>query len=98
MSKTPVLILPMCCTCLTNESNGNNGYCINGHDDWVEERDLANLDKMLLPQSKIDIMFKNMNDGNSPDWVLLKPWIKKFAKNLGTNLKGLLNYEFKTVK
>lgn len=29
----------ICCTCGTNESNPDNGYCKNGHDDWLEERD-----------------------------------------------------------
>lgn len=30
---------PICLTCGTREENPENGYCVNGHDNWVEARD-----------------------------------------------------------
>ena len=29
----------ICITCGTSKTNGENGYCKNGHDNWLEEDD-----------------------------------------------------------
>lgn len=31
----------ICATCGTTDSNQENGFCINGHDDWLERRDFS---------------------------------------------------------
>ena len=34
----------VCLTCLTNEEDPENGYCINGHDNWLDHSGLMQLE------------------------------------------------------
>ena len=57
----------ICITCGTTHSNPENAYCVNGHDDWVQEED-----KVLYPATWRRAM-KSLNLTSSQLTVRFKP-------------------------
>ena len=59
----------VCLTCLTNEEDPENGYCINGHDNWLDHSGLMQLEyireaKIALHLTWEEIMTKlEINSG-----------------------------------
>lgn len=52
----------MCGTCLTHKEDNVTGYCINGHDNWVEPMDVEYfiLDRTNKDYPHINPMFKTL--------------------------------------
>lgn len=75
------LTLPVCCTCLSTSSDNVTSYCINGHDDWLEERDFQAMPYI----DRTDYPDKNVY----PEWMTQIEVLKRFAKRRKVSLSSL---------
>ena len=88
--KQQIIELPICCTCLTNHSDDKTGYCINGHDDWVEIGDFngASLSELNALSGK---------GGFYPDYISQHKLLKRLARKMKITFSQLKQYNVKSI-